>query len=83
MRETSPATRVVVLSGTDEPAVVGAAVTAGAAGYVLKTCEIDAITSCIERVAGGEAVMDAELARRAHRAPVHAGGRRGRGWCVT
>jgi len=65
MRETSPATRVVVLSGTDEPAVVGAAVTAGAAGYVLKTCEIDAITSCIERVAGGEAVVDAELARRA------------------
>ena len=45
MRETSPATRVVVLSGTDEPEVVGAAVTAGAAGYVLKTCEIDAITA--------------------------------------
>ena len=65
MRETSPDTRVVVLSGTDEPAVVGAAVTAGAAGYVLKTCEIDAITACIERVAGGEAVVDAELARRA------------------
>jgi len=65
MRETSPDTRVVVLSGTDEPAVVGAAVTAGVAGYVLKTCEIDAITACIERVAGGEAVMDAELARRA------------------
>jgi two-component system, NarL family, nitrate/nitrite response regulator NarL len=43
MRVTSPATRVVVLSGTDEPAVVGAAVTAGAAGYVLKTCEDDAV----------------------------------------
>ena len=65
IRETSPATRVVVLSGSGEPEVVGAAVTAGAAGYVLKTCEIDTITSCIERVAAGEAVVDAELARQA------------------
>lgn len=65
IRQTSPATRVVVLSGSDEPAVIGAAMTAGAAGYVLKTCEIDTITSCIERVAAGEAVVDAELVRRA------------------
>lgn len=65
IRDTSPETRVVVLSGSGEPEVVGAAVTAGAAGYVLKTCEIETITSCIERVAAGEAVVDAELARRA------------------
>ena len=65
IRETSPETRLVMLSGSGEPEVVGAAVTAGAAGYVLKTCEIETITSCIERVAAGEAVVDAELARRA------------------
>jgi len=71
IRDTSPETRLVMLSGSGEPEVVSAAVTAGAAGYVLKTCEIETITSCIERVAAGEAVVDAELARQVilHRSP--------------
>jgi CheY-like chemotaxis protein len=49
MRETSPATRVVVLSGTDEPAVVGAAVTAGAAGRRWWTPSWPAARSCTAR----------------------------------
>jgi two-component system, NarL family, nitrate/nitrite response regulator NarL len=63
--EQAPATRILVLSGSDDPEVIAAAVSAGVAGYALKTCPVETLMSSIERVAAGEPVIETELLRRA------------------
>jgi len=61
----APGARVIMLSGSDEPDVVSAAIAVGVAGYALKTARIDTIISTIERIASGETIIDPELLRRA------------------
>lgn len=65
MREAAPGTRVLMLSASDEPAIVARAVAAGVVGYALKTQRIDAIIAAIERIAAGEIVIDSALLHRA------------------
>jgi two-component system nitrate/nitrite response regulator NarL len=63
--ELSPATKILILSGSDDPAVIAAALAADVAGYTLKTCRVSTLLSSIERVAAGEAVIGSALLRRA------------------
>ncbi len=65
IRELSPATKILILSGSDDPAVIAAALAADVAGYTLKTCPVETLLSSIERVAAGEAVIGSALLRRA------------------
>ena len=59
-----PESKVLVLSSTDEPAKVLAAVRAGACGYLVKTSLETEILDGIRRVADGELVFPPELADR-------------------
>lgn len=59
--EGSPTTRVLVLSSSDDPSTVLAAVRAGASGYLLKTADATEIRSAIARVAAGELVFPPAL----------------------
>jgi two-component system, NarL family, nitrate/nitrite response regulator NarL len=63
--ELSPGTKILILSGSNDPAVIAAAVSAGVAGYALKSYPVETLLSSIERVAAGEPVMETELLRRA------------------
>ena len=63
-------TKVLMLSGRSNPDVVNAALTAGAAGFVLKEQGIDRILQALERVLAGEAVVDSGLLRAALSVPV-------------
>ena len=58
----SPRTRVLMLSSSDEPEDVLAAVNAGASGYLLKTAESRDIAEAVRRVASGELVFPPALA---------------------
>lgn len=60
-RRVSAATRVVYLTSRDEPRLAEIAITAGAAGYLLKDTTPEAITAGLDRVAAGEVVLDARL----------------------
>lgn len=55
--DAGPRARVVVLSGSDDMALVGAAVAAGATGVVSKSEDTERILSVAERVSAGEAVV--------------------------
>jgi two-component system, NarL family, nitrate/nitrite response regulator NarL len=63
-------TKVLMLSGRSNPDVVNAALTAGAAGFVLKEQGIDRILQALDRVLAGEAVVDSGLLRAALSVPV-------------
>jgi two-component system nitrate/nitrite response regulator NarL len=63
--ELSPTTRILILSGSDDPALIAAAVSAGVAGYALKSYPVETLLRSIERVAAGEPVIETELLRRA------------------
>src|SRR5437879_1768060 len=56
-------TRLLVLTARNDGADVYDAIAAGAAGYMLKSAEQDAICESIAAVAAGETVLDAELHR--------------------
>ena len=60
--ETSPATKVLVLSSSDERASVLEAVRAGASGYLLKTADADEVNDALLRVHRGELVFPPALA---------------------
>jgi CheY-like chemotaxis protein len=57
-----PETRVLMLSSSDEPEDVLAAVNAGASGYLLKTAESRDIADAVRRVAAGELVFPPAVA---------------------
>lgn len=57
----APATKVLVLSSSDDPSTVLAAVRAGASGYLLKTADASQIQAAIARVAAGELVFPSAL----------------------
>jgi DNA-binding NarL/FixJ family response regulator len=56
--DSSPATRIVALTWSDDPSTVRDMLTAGAIGYVVKGGTIDELSSAIRRAATGEAELD-------------------------
>jgi DNA-binding NarL/FixJ family response regulator len=57
----APASRVLVLTRTEQNRVVEAIV-AGASGYILKTAPSDAIVSAVRATAAGESVLSSQIA---------------------
>lgn len=70
----SPDTRVVVLTADGDTDAMARAVRSGAAGYVHKTWGVRALVEAVERVSGGEVVIDAP--RGTQRRPPHNEARR-------
>lgn len=63
IREEFPRTKVVVVTGLEDPAVVATALAAGACGYVPKTRAVEDLMDVLQRAAAGELVMpEADLA---------------------
>lgn len=62
IRSRHPEVEVVILTMHAEPAVVGEAIRAGAAGYLVKDCTTDDIVSMLAAVAAGEAALSPDLA---------------------
>jgi two-component system nitrate/nitrite response regulator NarL len=63
IREEFPRTKVIVVTGLEDPAVVATALAAGACGYVPKTRAVDDLMDVVQRAAAGELVMpEADLA---------------------
>lgn len=61
LREAVPETRVVMLTVSEDEDDLTAALRAGAAGYLLKTTEGDALIDAIERVMHGETAIAPEM----------------------
>jgi len=64
IHEVSPGTAVVVLATDPRPSDVLSAVSAGAAGYMLKSAQRDDVAAAIERALAGETFVDPILAGR-------------------
>jgi DNA-binding NarL/FixJ family response regulator len=64
VREQRPATAVLVLTSFDEDDEVFGALSAGAAGYLLKDTPPEKLASAIRAVADGEQVFDATIGSR-------------------
>lgn len=62
IRQASPQTGVVILTGHEEERVVLEAVRAGARGYVLKARDADHLVNTVRLVAGGNMVIDPDAA---------------------
>ncbi len=60
----APASRVLVLTRSEENRVVEAIV-AGASGYILKTAPLEAIISAVKATAAGESVLSSQVAGQA------------------
>jgi DNA-binding NarL/FixJ family response regulator len=58
----APASRVLLLSATDDPAAVSTALERGAAGFLSKETESDALAVHVRDVAAGKTVLDARSA---------------------
>lgn len=61
LREAAPAARVLMLTVSEDEADLAAALRNGAAGYLLKTIDSDALASAILRAMRGEAVVADEM----------------------
>lgn len=61
VRTYRPRTRVVILTGQDEPSAAQAALRAGAQGYLLKSSPPDALAAALQRIAAGHRVLDERL----------------------
>jgi two-component system, NarL family, nitrate/nitrite response regulator NarL len=62
-----PDCKILMLSARSDPTLVHAALTAGAAGFVLKEESIDGILLALERVASGAVAVQGDLLRAAIR----------------
>lgn len=69
LRRRLPACRTVMLTGLATPVALRRAMEAGARGFVVKDAPAARLAECLRRVAGGEQVVDPELAVAA----LHAG----------
>ena len=67
LRADYPDTKVVVLSGIGDPAVVSQAIELGVAGFIRKDQSVDKIAAALDLVASGGVVFDAALLRTAVR----------------
>ena len=57
IREACPRTKVIVLSGLEDPAIVATALAAGACGYIPKTRAAEDLMDVLLRAAAGELVL--------------------------
>ena len=64
LRQAAPASRVLMLTVSEEATDLGAALRAGASGYLLKTCETDELVGGIQRALRGEVVIGADMAAK-------------------
>jgi DNA-binding NarL/FixJ family response regulator len=62
-RQASPASAVVLLTGRDEPLLIQSALSAGAAGYLLKNSPAEALLAGFRLAVGGSRVLDERLGR--------------------
>jgi two-component system nitrate/nitrite response regulator NarL len=65
--ERHPRTKILMVSATDDPAIVSAALDLGVSGFTRKDQRIDGIVQILERVGQGEVAVDPELLRAAVR----------------
>jgi DNA-binding NarL/FixJ family response regulator len=61
IRRRSPKTRILAFSGHDDRATVLEMLEAGAAGYLVKGCSVDAIVDSIRRAALGQGSLSVEV----------------------
>lgn len=61
LREAAPQARVLMLTVSEDEQDLAVALRGGAAGYLLKTIEGDALTSAIQRAMRGESVVDTQM----------------------
>lgn len=61
LREAAPQARILMLTVSEDEADLAAALRGGAAGYLLKTIEGDALISAIRRAVQGESVIAPEM----------------------
>lgn len=61
LREAAPSSRVLMLTVSEDEQDLADALKAGAAGYLLKTIEGDALAAAIHRVMAGESVLAQEM----------------------
>jgi two-component system nitrate/nitrite response regulator NarL len=59
--EAAPQARILMLTVSEDEADLAAALRGGAAGYLLKTIEGDALIKALQRVMGGESVIANEM----------------------
>ncbi|HXG18963.1 MAG TPA: response regulator transcription factor [Methylomirabilota bacterium] len=64
VRKRSPATKVVILTGYDNPDLIFRALKAGAVGYLLKNSRPRDILDTLRKVAAGEIFLNPELASK-------------------
>jgi len=69
IRAESPDTQIVVLTMQEEPAFARQALTAGAAGYVLKEAADSELVEAVRRAAAGETYLNPSLGARIAREP--------------
>ncbi len=62
VRKQSPASKVVIFTGYDNPDLIFRAVKAGAVGYLLKNARATDILDTLRKVAAGEIVLNPEIA---------------------
>lgn len=67
VRRVSPATRVVILTDQDDPALARSALATGASGYLLKDSGREALLASLDLAAAGFAVLDDRLGRSQQR----------------
>jgi two-component system nitrate/nitrite response regulator NarL len=61
LREAAPAARILMLTVSEDENDLAAALRGGAAGYLLKTIEGEALTAAIGRAMQGDSVVDPEM----------------------
>ncbi len=64
IRTSVPSTQVIVLTSFSEDEQVFASIKAGAAGYLMKDIQPNALAAAIEKVARGEPTLHPEIARK-------------------
>jgi len=64
LRKTSPVTKIVMLTGYDNPDLIFRAIKVGAAGYLLKNTRSKEILDTLRRVAAGEVFLSPDLASK-------------------
>ena len=64
IREAAPTARVILLTVSEDEEDLARALTAGAAGYLLKTVDSEVLVDSIRRALGGEAVVSPELTHK-------------------
>jgi DNA-binding NarL/FixJ family response regulator len=64
IKETSPSTRTVMLTVSDDEADLYESIRAGASGYLLKEVSVDEVASAVRAVHGGQSLIGPSLASK-------------------